>query len=161
MTPTRILVAVSSHNEHWMEARTSARSLEPIVFDILKKEGLLSESSSAKFVAEERFDTRSHLIFDVAYDDYQPENAHLPGQGDLPVLRVWLTKKEGAERASSVIQEMVNGRIRQIHDQTGIGSAPPFLIDYTDGKVPTYWNPRSMKKAPRPLSESEAHESES
>lgn len=157
MIPTRILVTVSSLSQHWAEARTSAKRIETIAFGILEEEGLLPKNSSVKLVAEERFDTRVHLVFDVFYDDYQPEIAHLRGQGELRVLHVSMSKTQDARKASPAIQKMVNDRIRQIHDQTGIGSVPPFFIDYTNGKVPTYWNPRTMEKAPRPQSEGEAH----
>lgn len=122
-------------------------------------EGLLPRDTiNLRFMAEENFDTRNHLVFDVSHDDYQPATAHLPGQGDLPVVRVWLSKEQGADVAGSDIRSRVNNRIREIHDLTGAGSVPPFFVDYSGGKLPTFWNPRTMQRAVKPASEQKLEE---
>lgn len=147
MDATRIFVSISSQSQYWTQASQSAEAMGGVALDILQKNGFLTHSAVPRFVAEERFTTRTHLIFDIFYNNYQPETAHLPGQGDLPVLRVSLSKGQGADRLGSQAQRMVNDRIREIHDLTGTGSVPPFFIDHSNGKLPTFWNPRTMHSA--------------
>lgn len=153
MAATRILVIVSSRSPYWTQALESAEVMGGIALDILKQNSLLSCSTTPRFVAEEKFTTRTHLIFDVFYDDYRPETAHLPGQGDLlPVLQVWLSKEPRAGIANPKIQDMVNERVREIHDLMGMGSVPPFSVDHSNGQVPTFWHPRTLRRAPNPSS---------
>lgn len=148
MTPTRIVVTVSSRSQHWAQASQSPETLGQIALDILKNKAFLQNNTIPRFVAEEKYINRTRLVFDIFHDDYRPENGHLPGQGDLPILLVRLSKEESAEIASAYIRQMVNGKIRDLHDWTGLGSVPPFLLDYSTGQTPTFWNPRTMKKAP-------------
>ncbi|KAI3390273.1 hypothetical protein diail_10671 [Diaporthe ilicicola] len=155
MAATRIFVSVSSRSQYWIQASQAAETISEVALNILEKNGLLPHSTAPKFIAEERFTTRTHLIFDIFYDDYLPENGHLPGQGELPVLHIWLSKGQGADTASNQIQRMVNDRVREIHDLTGTGSVPPFFIDHSNGQTPTFWHPRTMRRAPNPPSSGE------
>ncbi|CAN8097995.1 unnamed protein product [Discula destructiva] len=150
MAATRIFVSVSSQSQYWIQGSQAAETIGEVALGILKKNGLLPHVTTPKFIAEEKFITRMHFIFDIFNDDYQPENGHLPGQGELPVLRVWLSKGEGANTASVHIRRMVNERVREMHDLTGIGSLPPFFIDHSTGQTPTFWHPRTMRRAPNP-----------
>lgn len=120
--------------------------------EILKKHNLLSLDIATKFLTEKKFTTRTHLIFNIFHNNYQPENGHLPGQNKLPVLYIWLSKGESAKTVNSFIQRTVNKRVREIHDLTGLGSVPSFLINYSSGQTPIFWNPRTLRKAPNPSS---------
>lgn len=146
MAATRVFVSVSSRSQYWTRAIETAEGIGEVALDILENNDLLPQRTAPKFIAEEKFATRTHLVFDIFHDDYQPENGHLPGQDELPVLHVQLGKKENASIPGAAIQRQVNSRIRELHDLTGIGSVPPFFVDYSSGQTPTFWNPRTMKR---------------
>ncbi|KAH7175790.1 hypothetical protein EDB81DRAFT_633139 [Dactylonectria macrodidyma] len=101
------------------------------------------DPSAIRFLATERWDLRTFIVFDMLHDSYDPDKAHLPGQDDLPVISVFFGLKESASIAGRPITNKVNSDIRAIHNATGPGSRPPFLVDHTGGKVPFYTNPRN------------------
>jgi hypothetical protein len=102
-----------------------------------------NDPCAIKFLATERWDIRTYIVFDVFHDSYDPDNAHLPGENDLPVISVFLSQKESASIAGRPIANKVNRDIRALHNATGPGSRPPFFVDHADGQVPFYPNPRT------------------
>lgn len=155
MIATRIFVIMSARSQYWNQACQAPGSIGKIALDNLRDQDLLSVDTLPKFLAEEKFTTRTHLILDICHDTYRPEDGHLPGQDELPVLHLRLSKEEGVESASMNIQRAVNERVREIHDLTGEGSVPPFLIDHLNGQIPTFWHPRLMQKASKPAQDGE------
>lgn len=118
----------------------------------MRAAGLLSpnaihDRSAVMFLAKERWDSRIFIVFDVFHDTYDPDTAHLPGHGDLPVISVCFDRKESASIAGTPMKNQVNVDIRALHNSTGIGSKPPFEVDHANGKVPFYPNPRTSLAA--------------
>lgn len=138
MASRRVFVGVSSRSPYWAQASQAPETIGEVALDILDKNDLLPRGSARRFMVEEKFTTRTHLVFDVSHDDYRPE------------IHVRLSKGEGADAASAHVQRVVNDRVREIHDLTGTGSVPPFLIDHSNGQTPTFWNPRTLRRAPNP-----------
>jgi hypothetical protein len=99
-------------------------------------------------LVKERWSSRTYIVFDIFHDQYDPSTAHVPGQNDLPVTLIFLSKK-GKEESASVgiaprqIEDKVNNDVRDIHDATRLGSRPPFSVDHMNGNVPCYPNPRT------------------
>ena len=102
------------------------------------------DPKTCKFMAKEMWGTLNFFIFDIFNDDYDSNTAHLEGKNDLPVITVRFSKKkETAQVEGLPIQARVNQQLRQLHDNEGHGSEPPFYVDHTNGKVPTYPKPRT------------------
>lgn len=135
-----------SQKSHWVAAWDSSEELLPIALNILEeKEFIPSDAhSAARFLAKERWDLRTFIVFDIFYDTYNPHTAHLAGQDNLPVILVSFgKKKETASIAGTPMRNKVNSDIRALHNSTGPGSRPPFAVDHADGQVPFYTNPRN------------------
>jgi hypothetical protein len=104
----------------------------------------LGNRNNYRFMAKGMWGTLSFFIFDIFNDDYDSVTAHLEGKNDLPVMTVRFSKiKETTQVESPAIQTRVNQQLRQLHDDEGHGSEPPFYVDHTNGKVPTYFKPRT------------------
>lgn len=144
----RALLVVSPTSRHWSQAWTSSKELIPIALRVFQEEELIptdlhSDSSQITLIATERWDLRTFIVFDMFHDSYDPDMAHLPGCNDLPVVCVFFGRNEKAIRAGKPLENKVNKDIRALHDKTGLGSRPPFVIDHANGKVPVYLNPRT------------------
>lgn len=141
----RILVCVFPRSHYWTQACEAPDTMGEVALDILKKNGLLLHTAPPRLMAASlrektaKRDRTTDLVFDIFHDDYQPENGHLPGQGELPMLHIRLTKTETASVANPRLRRYVNESLRVEHDVRGIGSVPPFIIDYTKG-LPGYNN---------------------
>jgi hypothetical protein len=94
-----------------------------------------------RLLAKEKWATRLFLVFDISNTSYDPATAHLPEQNKLPVAVVRLGKTVRAYSANPPVQNRVNKDIARAHNNNGINSLPPFVVDYTSGP-PTYLNPR-------------------
>jgi hypothetical protein len=146
----RVAIIVSKRSPHWLKAWASSDEVIAIALKLVHEEGLIefdaqNDASAVRVLAKERWDLRTYIVFDVFHHTYEPDNAHLRGQNDLPVISVFLGAKECASVAATPMANKVNKDIRTIHDATGPGSRPPFVVDHKDGKVPFYSNPRSCK----------------
>lgn len=144
--PKRVLILVSRKSPHWVAAWDSSEELLPIALNILEeKEFIPSDAhSAARFLAKERWDLRTFIVFDIFHDTYNPHTAHLAGQDNLPVILVSFRKKEEtASIAGTPMRNKANSDIRALHNSTGPGSRPPFAVDHADGQVPFYTNPRN------------------
>ncbi|KAJ2892368.1 hypothetical protein MKZ38_009944 [Zalerion maritima] len=144
----RVLIVVSRTSPHWFKAWTSSEELITIALELMQEKQLISldtqnDASVIRFLAKERWDLRTFIVFDIFHDTYNPDEAHLPDQNDLPVISVFLGQKESTSIAGRPMANKVNSDIRALHNATGPGSRPPFAIDHIDGKVPFYPNPRT------------------
>ncbi|KAJ4315791.1 hypothetical protein N0V84_008195 [Fusarium piperis] len=147
-SPKRVLIAVSRRSPHWVKAWASSEELITVALGLMQEKQLISRDTrndprAIKFLATERWDMRTYIVFDIFYDTYDPEKAHLQGENDLPVISVFLGQKESAGIAGRPMANKVNSDIRALHNSTGPGSRPPFFVDHADGKVPFYPNPRT------------------
>lgn len=145
----RVLIVVSPASRCWSKAWTSSKELITIALRVLQQEELIpsdahSDSSPITLLATERWDLRTFIVFDIFHDTYDPDTAHLPGCNDLPVVWVFFGRDERANVAGKPMENKVNNDIRALHDATGLGSRPPFVVDHADGKVPVYLNPRTI-----------------
>ncbi|KIH88781.1 hypothetical protein SPBR_09011 [Sporothrix brasiliensis 5110] len=145
----RVVVVVSRKSRYWATAWASSEGLIAVAFRLLQVERLIpsdaqNNPSTVTFIAKERWDLRTYLVFDIFHDTYNADEAHIPGRNDLPVISVFLgEKKESAGIAGRPTANKVNTDIRALHNSTGPGSRPPFTVDHIDGQVPFYPNPRT------------------
>lgn len=144
----RIVVIISKRSPYWWNAWVSDEEMVTIALRLMREKQLIplnvqNCTSTIRVLAKERWDLRTFVVFDIFNDTYNPDTAHLPGQNDLPVISVFLGKNESASVAGTPMINKVNSDIRAIHDTTSPGSRPPFVVDYSDGKVPFYPNPRT------------------
>ncbi|PNY21252.1 Uncharacterized protein TCAP_07250 [Tolypocladium capitatum] len=144
----RVLVIVSQRSSHWDAAWTSPGEVVAVALSLAQQSGLLPQGvredpSATRLLATEKWDRRIFIVFDVYHDTYNPDRAHLDGQDNLPVIEIYLSRKEIARVAGTPTANKVNRDIRAIHNATGPGSRPPFNVDHSEGKVPFYSNPRS------------------
>lgn len=101
-------------------------------------------------IAKELFDQVRFLVLDVRNEAFDFSTAHIEGRNDLPVVTVRLSKKkQTAQIEGAPIEREVNRRLREIYCDEGYDKTPPFVIDHTNGKVPTYLTPRSVTVPPR------------
>lgn len=148
----RVFVSVSQNSPLFNAAWDDPESVVADALHLVQRHGLVSSNvtPASQLLAVERWN-RIHLVFDIDHSAYDAETAHLPGQNNLTVLAVQFSGKgsagtETARLASSNLADEVNREIQEIHDLSGIGSQPPFIIDHANGKVPVYPNPRTMKR---------------
>jgi len=145
--PIRVLVAVSSKSPHWSTAWTSSEVVINLALELVIKHQLITCDINTPYqlLATERWNRRTFLVFDLFHDLYDPDSAHLPGQNILPVISVSLyEKKEVANLAGTPMSNQVNRDLQKLHNSTGIGSRPPFVVDHANGNVPTYRRPRNV-----------------
>lgn len=147
----RVFVSVSSRSPLFHAAWKDPQSVMQGALDLIIQQGLNPTDTSPRLLAVERWN-RIHLVFDLGHNTYEPETEHLPGQNDLVVLAVYLggnghVSTQAVTAASTSLQDEVNKQIRELHDWTGIGSQPPFIIDHANGEVPNFPHPRTLKKA--------------
>lgn len=143
--PLRVLVIISNTNAYWERCWSTSEDLLPVAFEILKEYRLLKYvynfQPKMKLLAKQRWATRVFLVFDISNTCYDPEIGHLPEQNKLPVAVVRLGKTVQAYAANTPAQNKVNKDIARAHNDNGIKSLPPFVVDYTSGP-PLYPNPR-------------------
>lgn len=151
----RVVIIISKRSPHWRNAWVSDEGIVTIALRLIQEKQLIPVdvqncTSTVKVLAKERWDLRTFIVFDIFNDTYDPDTAHLPGQNDLPVISVFLSRNESASEAGTPMLNKVNSDIRAIHNATGQGSRPPFVVDHSGGNVPFYPNPRTcitrMKK---------------
>lgn len=144
----RVLIIVSRNSPHWIKAWTSSEELIVSAIGVMQEKQLIpsdarDDPSAITFLAKERRDLRTLIVFDLFHDAYDPYNAHLPGRNDLPVISVFFGRNESASIAGKPMENKVNCDLRRLHNATGLGSRPPFVVDHADGRVPFYPNPRN------------------
>ncbi|TWU77384.1 hypothetical protein ED733_006057 [Metarhizium rileyi] len=143
----RILVSVSSKSPYWSEAWESSLQVIKAALGLLEESKLIcsdgNEHAKPRFLVKERWNVRTFIVFDMFYDTYDPNTAHLPSQNNLPVNSVFLGEKISMSVASNLVENEVNRRVQEIHDATGIGSRPPFSVDHMSGNMPCYTNSRT------------------
>lgn len=151
MQATRVLVHASSKGQYLQKAWDSPDEVIGLALELLRKSDLVSlntdDPPKPLFLAKERISTRAFIVFDIFHDSYDPDTAHLDSN-ELPVIGVYLGSKESVSFLQSDMAKFINDKVRDIHNDTGLGSRPPFSVDYTDGKVPVYWNPRIPPERP-------------
>ncbi|KAJ0100751.1 hypothetical protein J7T55_004262 [Diaporthe amygdali] len=145
MAARRVFLSVSAKSSHWPQVCESAEEAVRIAVELIKKENIITQWGVPRLLVEERWGSRTHIVFDILHDTYSSQEAHLPGHGNLPVIAVWLSKKEVVQTASEGIQKKVNDEVWEVHRLSGKGSEPPFFIDHSGGKVPIFMNPRTTK----------------
>ncbi|KAI0532260.1 hypothetical protein GGR58DRAFT_507635 [Xylaria digitata] len=143
----RVLVIVPSRHSAWSTAWDKPEKVIEIALEVLKEKGLIPidrcELSDARFIAKERWTAVTYLVFDIFHTAYDPVTAHIAGRNDLPLLAVWIGNHT-AMAATKGLEMQVNEDVREIHDNTGLGSQPPFDIDHLNGSGPTYSRPRTV-----------------
>jgi len=147
--PKRVLVRISDGSPHWPHTcEEPMKDLMQHALDIIKEHGLApvdAPNESVLLVAVDKWNKRASIVFDVFHDAYDPVNAHLPKQNDLPLIVVSLSKQH-ASLAGAPIANQVNKEVRELHDTHGLHSRAPFYVDHSDGRVPCYPNPRSRTR---------------
>ncbi len=143
MTAKRIFVSISSKSQHWPQSCESAKAAIDIALDLVKRQGLVPRDNemSPRLLIEDKWGSRTHIVFDVLHDTYRSETAHLPSEGNLPVIVVWLSTTETAQPATQGIENRVNDEVRQWHTLTDAGGVPPFVFDRSGGAYPIFTNP--------------------
>jgi len=142
--PTRVVVNASKKGEHWTKAWESPEVVIETALGLLKDSNLvpLRPGTKPRFLVKERFDARTFVVFDLSYDHYDPDTAH-EDQTELPVLIVYLGEKQNVYCAAGGMSRIINRMVREVHNDTGLGSRPPFSVDHADGNVPRYHKPRT------------------
>jgi len=146
--PTRVVVNASNKGQHWAKAWDSPEEVINIALGLIKESNLISlddEPLEPRFLVKERWNARTFIVFDIFHDLYDPDTAHID-QKDLPVILVYLSEKKSVNLAVGGMGKVINDKIREIHNDTGLGSRPPFTVDHIDGKVPRYYNPRIPRR---------------
>ncbi|KAK4097011.1 hypothetical protein N658DRAFT_489537 [Parathielavia hyrcaniae] len=152
MTARRIFVSISPKSPFWFLACESAEALVDLALGLVKKKGLVEpdDECDPRFLVEERWGLRTHIVFDINHRDYDSNTAHLPRQiNNLPVAIVSLNRTESVQTASKLLEDKINSEVRKIHGAHAVGIEPPFIVDHTEGKIPCYPNPRSALAQPR------------
>ncbi|KJZ68999.1 hypothetical protein HIM_11615 [Hirsutella minnesotensis 3608] len=98
-----------------------------------------------RLLVKERWTARTFVVFDLFNNSYNPDTAHTD-QDEISVIQVSLSEKESVNLAATGVRKIINNKVREIHNDTGFGSRPPFSVDHTDGKVPRYYNPRIPRR---------------
>ncbi|KAK9629779.1 hypothetical protein V6000_004827 [Aspergillus fumigatus] len=143
--PLRVLVIISDTNAYWEKSWSASEDLLPVAFEILQENCLVENTYNhwpkMRLLAKEKWATRVFLVFDISNTSYDPEVGHLPQQNNLPVAIVRLGATVQAYTAAIPVQNKINKDVARAHNNSGIKSLPPFVVDYTSGP-PTYLNPR-------------------
>jgi hypothetical protein len=95
----RVLILVSRRSPHWVAAWDSSEELVTIALNILEEKGFIpsdvgNSHSAIRFLAKERWDVRTFIVFDIFHDTYNPDKAHLAGQDNLPVILAPLARRK-------------------------------------------------------------------
>ncbi|PSN59585.1 hypothetical protein BS50DRAFT_626545 [Corynespora cassiicola Philippines] len=143
----RIFVSISNKSIHWSRAwNYSDEVVEKAVARVTTNSAALCSADAPpqiRILVKERWTSRLWIVFDIFNKEYDPGQAHLPGVNDLPVIIVSFGENDIVS-TSKLLEDQVNDSIRQAHDNHGVGSEPPFVIDHTNGQIPTYSNPRTQ-----------------
>ncbi len=145
--PTRVVVHASTKGQHWTKAWESPEDVIEIALGLVKESGLAPPDSHKplpRFLVKERYNTRIFVVFDIFHDLYDPDTAHID-LTNLPVILVYLGKTQNVRSVGSAMCNVINKLVRDVHDDTGLGSRPPFSVDHMDGNIPRYCNPRIPK----------------
>ena len=99
----------------------------------------------SNFLLKKKLHLRLFIVFDICNQDYDAVTGHLPSQNRLPVAVIQYGKghRVCARIATPGIEQRVNYETGEIHNLTGIGSVPPFVVDITT-TVPYYLSPRDL-----------------
>ncbi len=146
--PTRVLVHVSRKGPHWAKAWESPEDVISIALELVKESSLAPPDSNEplpRFLVKERWNVRAFVIFDIFHGLYDPDTAHID-QTNLPVILVYLGKKQTVGPVASGMSNVINNLVRDVHNDTGLGSRPPFSVDHRDGNIPRYFQPRIPKQ---------------
>ncbi|KAI0381490.1 hypothetical protein F5Y04DRAFT_62441 [Hypomontagnella monticulosa] len=143
--PMRITVNVSCKHNLWSKAWDTPTEVIEAACGVLKEEHLVDtvELSDIRFIAKERWQPITFIVFDIFHTTYRPETAHIASHNTLPVVMVYFNNNTKAMAAPKLIEDKVNEEVRDIHDNTGLGSQPPYAIDHMNGNIPSYPRPRS------------------
>ncbi|KAF2254343.1 hypothetical protein BU26DRAFT_136779 [Trematosphaeria pertusa] len=91
----------------------------------------------------EKWDRLDVLAFDVFHAAYNPSTAH--HEASLPVVLVDYGKRYSVVKAAGPdFQKEVNVAVAREHNLNGWDARPPYVVDHTGTKVPTYPNPRDL-----------------
>ncbi|KAF1957431.1 hypothetical protein CC80DRAFT_547337 [Byssothecium circinans] len=91
----------------------------------------------------EKWDRLDIFAFDVYHTAYNPSTAH--HEASLPVVLVDYGKRYSVVKAAGAqFQKEVNIAVAREHDLNGWDATPPYIVDHTGTRVPTYPNPRSL-----------------
>lgn len=138
-SPKRILILMRDSSRHWL--KTDAEIIDTAL-QLISQQAL--NLNDYRFIAKEMWGTVTFYIVDLFHHDYDPDTAHKEGENDLPLIIVRFSKKkETALQEKQTMEDFVNQRLRQLHDDEGYGSKPPFYVDHRDGKIPSYPSPRT------------------
>ena len=146
-TAKRIFVSISTKSRYWSQACESTEAVIEIALALAKQTNLVEpDTRDVKWIVEEKWGSRTHIVFDVLHDTYDSKTAHLPGHNNLPVISVFLSREESVQTANQLLRNRVNEEVRETHRVHPAGIEPPFIVDHTNGNVPRYGCPRSGKK---------------
>jgi hypothetical protein len=145
MPTARVLLMVSKTSRLYSQSWASTDKILPAALDTLRSSRLIEQNTAdipTRLLVKQRERTRDFIVFDIFNNDYDSALGHLP-KGNLPVFVVHFSKdKAHARIAEDGLQKRVNKEIRDAHNRNGIGSIPPFVLDYTTREAPIYMNPR-------------------
>lgn len=140
--PTRVLIILRQSSPHWSKCDTEVIDA---ALQLVSQEETWNQNDY-RFMAKEMWGTVTFFILDIFNGGYDWNTAHLEGKNDLPVITVRFSrKKETALVEGPFIRARVNQQLRQLHDDEGYESKPPFYVDHTNGKVPTCLRPRTAR----------------
>ncbi|KJZ69427.1 hypothetical protein HIM_11177 [Hirsutella minnesotensis 3608] len=144
MAAKRVFVSISSKSKHWAQAYNSAESAVNVALDLIKQRGLVPQDvDTPRLLIEDKFGSRTHIVFDILHDSYRSETAHLPDEGHLPVIAVWLGTRESVQTATQGLRNKVNDEVRQWHTLMGAERNPPFFFDRSGGAFPIFMDPQA------------------
>lgn len=142
--PLRVLVIISDTNTYQEKSWSASEDLLPVAFKILQEnclvENTYNHQPKIRLLAKEKWVTCIFLVFNISNTSYNPKVGHLPQQNNLPVIIIQLGTTVQAYIAAIPVQNKINKDIARAHNNSGIKSLPPFVVDYTSGP-PTYLNP--------------------
>ena len=146
--PIRILIDVRgsarTRQEAWDEPqKTITKVLEHLGYNRLVSPDNKYDTPNCRFIAVERWDSLVYIVFDLFHIQYNPDNAHLRGNNELPVRVVRQRDKSIKTKEPHAIGR-VSEQLRDIHDMHGWEKGPPYKIDHANGAYPVYRSPRSV-----------------
>ena len=145
----RVLIIVSKSSSSWSYLWNATEEFLPKTISSLQEygfpEGRVEPDLPFKLLVKKKFHLLLFIVFDVCNQNYDAVTGHLPCQNMLPVVVVRYRRncKVTVSVATPAIQERVNRETGEIHNLTGYGSTPPFVVDHTT-TVPHCFNPRDV-----------------